>query len=80
MNIDDVCQSYGLELLHSDNNYTSVQFRDVSGELYNFDFASHMLRGERARLSSCIINTIITLSSEKAKNSLQLELRTLLGL
>lgn len=79
MNVLEICQAYGLELNHSEHNYTSVTF-DYYGELYDFDFATHMLQGDQILLSKCIINKLMNLASEKAKYSLQLELQGLLGL
>lgn len=80
MNVLEVCQAYGLELVHSDRNYTSVLFMSSGGVTYNFDFATHMLQGDQTLLSKCIIDTLMNLASEGAKYSLQLELQGLLGL
>lgn len=72
--IFDVASEYGLEVLHSDDIYTTLAFNDV-----NFQIATHMFIGERVRFSRYVINSIADRTADRAVKDYQEQLRVMLG-
>lgn len=72
--IFDVAGEYGLDVLHSGNDYTSLAFNDVK-----FQIATHMFMGERVRFSRHVINSIAERVAAKHVEDYKENLRNLLG-
>lgn len=72
--IFDIANEYGLDVLHSDTDYTSLAFNDVK-----FQIATHMFMGERVRFSRHVINSIAERVAAQHVEDYKENLRTLLG-